>query len=936
MQIQSARQKGDRYERLVKYHLETNYAGHFKKVWLWNDWPGRDGADTGIDIVAEGLGGNETWAVQCKSFEPATRIQKHHLDSFFTASGKHPFTARLIVATHDNWSEHAEAALHNQQIPCHRLRIGDVLSYYRDTLDVRKPSRDALRAPQTLRPHQQEAVDKSLHGLKQHDRGKLIMACGTGKTLTALHIAEKLAGTGGRVLVVVPSISLLSQSLREWALNKNANQRHFAVCSDTKVGRDNEDMQLVDLGYPATTDAESLYAQLSAKASDAMAVVFSTYHSLDVISHAQAMGARGLPPYDLIICDEAHRTTGIEREGMDVSSFSKIHNNAFIAAKKRLYMTATPRLYSEASKAKAKERQIEVISMDDESMYGPEFYRLDFSEAVEKGLLSDYKVLILGVSENFTAAAMQSMQSKDGEIALDDAAKIIGCWNALRMPEGPQSNKPPLKKAVAFTNSIKTSKKVSKYFHELIAKTSSTELQGPMLSCEVRHVDGTFHSLKRNRELDWLRSAGEATGDAAQCRILTNARCLSEGIDVPALDAVMFANPRKSQVDIVQAVGRVMRKAEGKDYGYIILPVVTPSGVAPEKALADNKRYEVVWEVLRALRSHDNRFNSMLNKLELNEQKPVNLLVGAVDEAGEANFSDQSGVQVNVAAEALQSEFDFKEWQNAIYARLVDKCGDRRYWETWAQDVAKVAGAIRARIDALLAKKGGLEESFGAFLANLHANINPTIRKEEAVDMLAQHMITQPVFDALFQDYSFSQHNPVSQAMQQVITFLESEGLKSEIEHLEQFYKSVRERVTGIDNLAGRQQVIIELYEKFFATAFPKVAERLGIVYTPIELVDFVLHSAEHVLQSEFASSLRDENVHVLDPFTGTGSFLVRLLQNEALLPVEQLQRKYTQELHANEIMLLAYYIAAVNIENAYHDRIESMTQVKNDENDRK
>ena len=934
-QSHSQREKGYEFEKLTKTLLQHHpqYRMRFEDVWLWNEWPQKKTRDIGIDLVAKERNTGELCAIQCKFYKKDHVLQKGDIDSFLATSRQKPFQSRLVVATVDQWSKHAEEVIQKQSIPCERLDYRK-LAYLIDTYDIRQLEKPKLKKEKkkTILPHQKEAVQAICKGFSKADRGKVIMACGTGKTYTALQVAEEMTKgiSQAKVLFVVPSLSLLSQAMREWAFDKSRQHIHFAVCSDTKVGKDEEDTRLVDLGWPATTDAKTLVQQSknTVQAKESLTVIFSTYQSLDVISKAQK---QGLSEFDLVICDEAHRTTGIEKVegGKDpkVSLFSKIHDKNFIQAKKRLYMTATPRLYHDTAKLQAKEKGIGLFSMDDPAIYGEEFYRLDFSKAVDSDLLSDYKVLILSIAEEFIAGPLQNSLAKDGEyeLSLSDGAKLIGCWNGLRFPEGKDTKIRPLKRAVAFHSRIQDSKTIKHFFPKLIQeslKAVPLKKGEPNLRCEVEHVDGTMNALERNRHLDWLRADAESQENT--CRILTNARCLSEGIDVPALDAVLFLQPRSSQVDIVQAVGRVMRKAPNKDYGYIILPIVVPAGVKAEEALDNNKNYATVWNVLQALRAHDARFDATINQLDLNVQKPNHKISNIhIGEDGTVHSDTETSNEIQ------QFEFDFKEWHNALYAKIVDKCGDRRYWETWAKDVAHISTTITTRIEALLktsqkaknSDKQGFAHIFAEFLESMQKNINPSIDTEEAISMLAQHTITQPVFDALFENYKFSKSNPVSISMGKVISHLEELGLKSEIQKLEGFYKSVHDRASGVDNLAGKQKVITELYDKFFSTAFPKVSEKLGIVYTPIELVDFVLRSTHEVLQKEFQSSLGGEGVHILDPFTGTGSFIVRLLQNQELLPKEALERKYKKELHANEIMLLAYYIASINIEEAYHQR---------------
>ena len=960
----SNRERGELFERFIKQYLKTDpvYTERFSDVWLWNEWPKREGPDTGIDLVAQEKDGG-LCAIQCKYYARSHTLQKADIDSFFTASGKKFYTHRLIVSSTDQWSKHAEEAIQNQNPPCSRLRFQD-LDKVVHNWEIALSEPDKLRFTQPrkkLRSHQKDACKAVVEGFKKGTRGKLIMACGTGKTFTSLRIAEKQLETGGLALFLVPSLALLSQAMREWAIEKvekiekeNKTEKngkykgavkYLAVCSDTKVGKDSEDISLADLPLSPTTDVNSLVKQLVFLRKNYKAVViFSTYQSLEIVSKAQKklQKEKSLKNadtvFDLVICDEAHRTTGIERLEGKTSLFSLVHRDDFIQARKRLYMTATPRLYTGDAKDKAKKDAITLYSMDDPKIYGEEFYRLDFSKAVGLGLLSDYKVLILTVSEKYIAGPIQHLITKENELTIPDAAKIIGCWNGLRYPGGKELGKAPLRRAVAFTNRIVESKIIAREFSGLIEgalkkKPLPSDEHG--LECTVDHVSGEMNALVRNQKLDWLREDFANNNGEPQCRILSNARCLSEGVDVPALDAVMFLQPKGSYVDIVQAVGRVMRKAEGKDYGYIILPIAVPADIPPDQALDDNKKYSAVWSVLKALRAHDSRFDIDINQIDLNKKKGTPRLSSVhIGEGGE--YTHSSDGEDN---EKTQYALEFGEWQNAIYTKIVEKCGDRQYWEQWAKDVVKIAEALEVRIEGLLEKKerSRTEKSedfraqFADFLKSLQSNINPSITGEEAVDMLSQHIITQPVFDALFEDYAFSEHNPVSQAMQKVVRYLEEQGLKNETKDLAGFYKSVQDRAKGIDNLAGRQQVVTELYEKFFVTAFPKVSEKLGIVYTPIELVDFALRSANEVLEKEFGQNLSSKDVHILDPFTGTGSFIVRLLQNETLLKDADLQRKYKEELHANEIMLLAYYIAAVNIENAFHDRLERAKKTKTD-----
>ncbi|MBS4057375.1 MAG: DEAD/DEAH box helicase [Bacteroidales bacterium] len=952
----SERDKGDRFERLMQAYLKTDpkYSFLFKKVWLWNEFPGKidlGGGDTGIDLVALTNEGGY-WAIQCKCYQEDSTIDKPAVDSFLSTSSREfkneqmqttRFAHRLWISTTNRWGSNATEAIRNQNPPVTRINLFDLIEAPVDWKKIEEGVHgEAARTPKkTLRPHQKDALEKTHEHFKTADRGKLIMACGTGKTFNALRIAENETDGKGLVLFLVPSIALLGQSLREWSADANEPINAICICSDpdiTKKRTKNEDtdsFSIVDLALPASTDTAFIlhqFEQIKAKALPGMTVVFSTYQSIEVLARAQkAWIKKGFPEFDLIICDEAHRTTGVSLAGEDESAFTKVHDADFIKAKKRLYMTATPRLYSDDTKSKAAQAEAILCSMDDKDLYGEEMYRIGFGEAVEHDLLTDYKVLILTLNDKDVPPAVQRMIS-DGEteINTDDASKLIGTINALSKQflgdEGitKASDPDPMRRAVAFCANIATSKKISSTYNiatEAYLDSLPAGKKEQMVTVYSKHMDGTMAAPERDQMLSWLK---EETEDN-ECRIITNVRVLSEGVDVPSLDSVLFLSARNSQVDVVQSVGRVMRKSPGKKYGYIIIPVVVPADVEADKALDDNERYKVVWTVLNALRAHDDRFNATVNKIELNRKKPENILVGrpeySFDEDGNPQaWNEDSATYETTKDIGKQLALQFEQLQSVVFARMVQKVGDRRYWEQWAKDVAIIADRQIERITYLIENKKDQRQAFDNFLLGLQKNINPSISESQAVEMLAQHIITKPIFEALFEGYSFVKNNAVSTSMQTMLDALEEKTLAEESETLQKFYESVRKRAEGIDNAEGKQRIIIELYDKFFKAAFPKMVEQLGIVYTPVEVVDFIIHSVNDVLKQEFGRSISDENIHILDPFTGTGTFITRLLQS-GLIEEKDLERKYKHELHANEIVLLAYYIAAVNIENAYHDQ---------------
>jgi len=540
-------------------------------------------------------------------------------------------------------------------------------------------------------------------------------------------------------------------------------------------------------------------------------------------------------------------------------------------------------------------------------------------------------VLILTLNDTDVPPAVQRMISGSQlEINTDDASKIIGTINALSKQfigdngVTKETDPTPMKRAVAFCSTISDSKKIAGSYNdanEAYLSQLPAEQSREMVTTEARHMDGTMDAPTRDQMLSWLK---ESTPDN-ECRIITNVRVLSEGVDVPSLDSVLFLSARNSPIDVVQSVGRVMRRAEGKKYGYIIIPVIVPSDVEPEVALDDNERYKVVWTVLNALRAHDDRFNATVNKIDLNRKKPDNILIGrpdyTFDEDGKPLLVREDEGKYTSTALSRQLALQFEDLQSVIYARMVEKVGERRYWEQWAKDVAVLAERQIERITSLVQRKSDQRAAFDKFVKGLRKNLNPSITDDAAIEMLAQHIITKPIFEALFEEYSFEKNNVVSVAMQNMLTKLEGKTVAEESDTLQKFYDSVRKRAEGIDNAEGKQKIIIELYDTFFKMAFPKMAEQLGIVYTPIEVVDFIVNSVDAVLKKEFDRGISDENVHILDPFVGTGTFITRLLQS-GIIEKADLKRKYNYELHANELVLLAYYIAAVNIENVFHDLV--------------
>lgn len=927
----SAFVQGRRFERLFGAAL-LSHPGEFRdmfvRVWLWDDWPGKDGPETGIDLVAEDRDGNE-WAIQCKNYFNS-RVSTQAVNSFLGKAG--PFHGRLFVST----SRHPLPKVGAQNLAkasnCRVLTHGDLDGWPVDWARfVDEPESLVFDDPvYEPHPYQQEAVEAIGGRFQDHDRGKLILPCGTGKSVVALWAAERVVGEGGRVLYVVPSISLMGQTMREWSTQRRTDQRYIGVCSDSSAGKAGpEDANLTELSIPVTTDPEAIRGALGEDRPDKMTVVFSTYQSLQVIADAQADGAG---TFDLMICDEAHRTTGVHKKGRaTVSAWLLAHDQSVLQADRRLYMTATPRLYSSNVKEKAKERQVALYSMDDESTYGPEFYKMSFKKAVDDGYLSDYEVAIVAVSDGIYASLAGNFvaEHKETGVNVEDVVRLLGCWDALADPTtrgtngrvtGEINTHHAARRAIAFSNTIKGSVNLEKWWPDIIDHLAEDtgrkeDLGKTLLGLKVRHIDGTTRASVRAQALNDLRS----DIPEGQCHVVTNARCLAEGVDVPALDAVLFMAPRRSKVEIVQAVGRVMRRAEGKRRGYIVLPVIVPEGKrVTDSAFLRSSTFQPVWDVISALRAHDERMDVWVNTADMGGKPPVKVIdLNGKGGDPDGGGGDDSGDPIK---EFAQMSLPLNE---EIASALVERCGDKRYWAGWADDVGEVAARIQNRINTLIDRpdrpKAG--QAFNRFLEEMRQTINEHLQRENLVGMIACHLVTLPVFEALFGSTEFAHRNPVVKALTDMTNALDDEGLLNEARELDHFYQSVKTRVQEVTDPDGRLRILLDLYETFFKKADPKETSRSGIAYTPIEVVDFILRSADAVARQEFGKGLTDENVHILDPFTGTGTFINRLLTLPDLITDHDLPRKYASELHANEWLLLPYYIAAVKIEQGYMSR---------------
>ena len=958
-------EQGTIFEDFCKMILEKSpfFADDVNEVWTWKEFPGNAGMhDTGVDLVVLDKQGTY-WAVQCKFYNRDSKVSKASIDSFISASNRpfiidgktYNYSQRLVFSTTDDISENASGLFTTIGPDTIRDCGIDWGNFSFD--DIEKIS---IFSKKTPKEHQKEAIEDVMKGFETNDRGRLVMACGTGKTFTSLEIVEALykkfsADTNNdfknfNVLYLVPSIALLSQTIVEWKTQQTfrTTVRTFGVCSDqtagqTKRNRKDADEILVQMPIPATTDINRIQKEYTSKRCG-VNIFFSTYQSIDVISN---LAKKCNITFDIAICDEAHRTIGsYKASGEDLSNFVKIHKDSFVPCKKRLYMTATQKIYSTSAKQDAKDGGYEVYSMDDESIYGPLFHYLSFGEAVSKGLLTDYRLVVLTIRKQ-DVVKLKLPQTAFAN--LDDASRIVGSLSALSKipsdlnPSEFKLDPKPMKRAVAFCSTIAQAKSIAESYNHLKDDSclGKDYMEGQNFVIPMaKLITGQDNTKEKNKMLDWLRGIGNNTIEDGTCHILTNARCLSEGVDVPSLDSVIFMAKKRSQVDIIQAVGRVMRKfgsGNEKIYGYIIIPVVINDEKLTDATLSNNEDYKVVWQVVQALRSHDERLDTQINKIGVTGKMPdciccidtfippvakSKAIVGSLKaEAREGFDSDDPSIADRMAQDfkvSLPSEDELRSNEQLFSARLVKNCGNRLYWEDWSKNIGDVTNNIALKIEQQISTDTKVQNAFNKFTKNFKALLNPGISDKDCVNMLSEHIVTLPVLKAIFNENSMIDLNPVTQIMESMVKKLK--GLESEIKALEPFYDSVRKTVAGVTSKEGRQEIIRKLFEKFFKYALPSSAEKFGIVYTPIEIVDFIINSVSDVLKNEFNELIANKGVKILDPFTGTGTFIVRVLDKLKSLGIsdEDFTHKYNHDIWANEIMLLAYYISLINIEDTY------------------
>ncbi|GAA6834564.1 hypothetical protein HpBTM70_12060 [Helicobacter pylori] len=801
-------QKGSLFEKISKRFLkEHDSADEYESIDLWSDWKLREKeGDRGIDIVITTTS-KEYIAVQCKFHQDSVSLNDiaTFLSKLQSGVGEVRFKKGIIIST----SSLTSTAL-NEIEQIRKSKGIDIVEISEEDFIYSQIDWEKLDTTQSElplcdkkkpRPHQTEAIEetKKYFSSPKNTRGKLIMACGTGKTYTSLKIMEALDSK--ITLFLAPSIALLSQTFREYAKEKSDPFYASIVCSDDKVGKgkknknddDTDDIDFSELpNKPSTRLEDILSVHKKAQKENKRFIIFSTYQSALRIKEAQEVG---LGEIDLVICDEAHRTVGAmysSNERDDKNAFTLCHSDGNIKAKKRLYMTATPKVYSESSKAKAKESDNVIYSMDDEEIFGEEIYTLNFTRAIALDLLTDYKVMILAVRKEDLSGVTNSVNKKISQLEakgtkLDKklinnefVCKIIGTHKGLAKQDlivlddenkedhnlQNKNDTTPSQRAISFCKSINTSKHIKDSF-ETIMECYDEELKKKSfknLKISIDHIDGTMNCKDRLEKLEKLNEFQPNT-----CKVLSNARCLSEGVDVPALDSIVFFDGKSAMVDIIQAVGRVMRKAKRKKRGYIILPIaLEESEIQNLDEAVNNTNFKNIWKVIKALRSHD---PSLVDEATFKEKIKI---FGSDDE------KKQNDEKTLFDAILLQDLAD------AVYNVMPTKLGDRNYWENFTKKTGNIARTLNNRLKMIFEKN---PEFFHDFLNSLRGNIHQNIREDEALDMITSHIITKPIFDAVFGD---NIKNPIAKALDKMVQKLVTLGLEGETKDLKNLYESVK------------------------------------------------------------------------------------------------------------------------------------------------
>lgn len=878
--MQNTAEKGRLLEVATKLYLEKQGF----KVYFWQEWASQKGLplqDTGIDLVAEIDG--ELYAVQCKNWSRA--VSWENLGTFVSSFLRRDidFNGGYLVAT--SITNEVERKIRELKKPIFFIPVED-LNEYLDQAKALLEGKPLIKEKKQLRPYQEQAIQSVLEGFQVHDRGKLIMPPGTGKTLVALRIAESF-GEGKLVLFLCPSIALLDQSIKAWLKDSELPIHAYAVVSDKGVGKDDELNSRSLLSFPATTSAEELIRAFRLE-EDKLNVIFSTYQSLDVIKEAQQ---KGLPEFDLIICDEAHRTAGVSKR--EETNFKLVHSNEHIKGKKRLYMTATPKVFDVEKEDRERieeENLVKIFDMSDEEIFGPTFFEYSFRRAIEEGYLSPYRIVVMTVDRKEVQEKLYQYLNSQDKLSIDDTTKLVGLGKLIKGEVLNEDGTPLnllIKRGIVFVNRVKTSEQIAKGFEAIFR-----EYFGTHSPAEVQHIDGNMSVFDKRNKINWLRQGGE------KCHILTNAKVLTEGIDVPALDFVAFFDPKESVVDIIQALGRVVRKAENKEFGLVFIPLVVSTERENIDEQIERTSYKTLWQVLNAVASLDSAFQSQIRVI-------------LIEDGNRTREIDPNRDRVIVLDRGNTQTSLFEPIRKYLSTKIVRsfRLGSI-FLRDWAQETAKTAQDLKDHVQIALEKDPVFRQKFEELRKALTTLLNESISDQDAINLIVQYILTKPIFDAVFEHKS-----QVDEILDSIFEYFKH-FLQNNIRELDKFYEQVQAKASGLRDEEERQDFLRHLYTNFFSVAFKETTDEVGIAYTPVPLVSFIVKFVNYLTQKHFGKSLDDEGVVILEPFAGMGTFISIAIRNENMDPQKLEEKLKRKEIWANEILLLPYMAMVKNIES--------------------
>lgn len=910
------KQKGDLFEMYCLSYFQKVYKDQIHQISLWDDWKYNQGEkDNGIDIVLETNEG-EFWSIQCKYHSDETGQETlSNVSTFFAASnvkyGDKIFSKLILCTVSISCSKSLQDIAGNFNKDVSILTHNHFSGYGFDT-----SSNQIIVKTQNLRSYQKEALENIQKAFveEKETKGILVMACGTGKTFTSLKLVESLDVKF--VLFLVPTIALIEQVAKEYNQQASKEQFNLIVCSDATVktrdktikrdeDQDTIDMSIKELkmltGRVATTNTDDILKWFKeSKESeniDKICITFSTYHSLDRIKEAYDKEP-SLPIFDLVLCDEAHNTVTNKQ-----TFWGKILDESYIKRKHCLYMTATPKMFTDIDiKSKKDDSNIVVSSMNDENDYGKCLYEYSFNRAIKDNVLCDVRVGILQVDindddltrikedyfiENINALVRESKNDKSNGV-LNSIRRFLESDTFLDI-SNKEYPKDKIDKIINFTKTIENSKTFVKFLNQ-------------DKHFKAEHVDGKIKGRKRQEHLDWLGSEKDNT----KIKILSNARCLSEGIDIPDVNGIFFSQPKSSQSDLIQAIGRCLRKpSEDKKYGYVIVPFMVPKDKNVQEALNDSK-YDKLLESIQKL------YGRLLLSLKSMGVDIESMIISKM-------YEKQTSEEKEQIPEKIEN-FDTQLLLQNVEVHII-KFSEKDYLDDWSNKLNKILPKVETFYDT---HQQNHKDSIEHVKMLFTEFTKDRVSDEDIKEIVIQHLVLSNILELVLNEKNFFQNNTISKEINHLTNQIFDKQKR------EDFEKEILQELNNIDKILGdkdekKKDFLKNLFEQFYKSYSSK--GKRDIVYTPDTIVQYMIKGTDFLIGKYFDTSYLDKSLHVLDPFSGTGTFLTEVLEFVYKKYKESYPENYNKKenkdkalktilsfyqnnLHFNEHNLMAYYMS--------------------------